>query len=105
MGLSPEMKMTLEIERSKLNRQKALILFDKAILLYFSFLFVGVIGFINGYLSVAALNVMVIMSFGVLVLGIIPYTITMHREEMKLDAMLQNSGIQGRENGKRGKKR
>ncbi len=81
--------ISLEIERSKINREKSVLVLDKALLLYFSFLFVGVIGFINGYVKVQTLNLLIFMSFGVLVVGIAPYWITMRREERKIDGLIK----------------
>ena len=81
--------VNLEIERSKLNREKSILVLDKALLLYFSFLFIGVIGFVNGYIKVQVLNLLVLMSFGVLIIGIAPYWITMRREEKNIDLLTE----------------
>jgi len=83
-----ELIVTVELEKSKLNREKALILVDKGLLLYFSFLFIAVLGFLNGYIDVRVLNTMVLMSFGVLIVAITPYLITMRKEESRLDDLL-----------------
>lgn len=80
--------VNLELEKSKLNREKSILVLDKAMLLYFSFLFIGVIGFVNGYMTVQVLNMLVLMSFGVLVIGIAPYWITMRKEEKNLEALI-----------------
>ncbi|MBI4438401.1 hypothetical protein HY640_00550 [Candidatus Woesearchaeota archaeon] len=80
--------VNLEIEKSKLSREKSIILLDKALMLYFLFLFVGIMGFINGYIKASVLNALVLMSFGVLVVGIIPYWITMKKEEKKLESLI-----------------
>ena len=39
------MVVALEIERSKLNREKSLLVLDKSIILYMTFLFVAILGF------------------------------------------------------------
>ncbi|MBI2142023.1 hypothetical protein HYU15_00860 [Candidatus Woesearchaeota archaeon] len=83
--------INLELEKSKLNREKSILVLDKALLLYFSFLFIGVIGFINGYLTVQLLNMLVLMSFGVLIIGIAPYWITMRREEKSIEALISEA--------------
>ncbi len=80
--------ITLEVEKSKINREKSVLVLDKAMMLYFIFLFIAVIGFINGYIQVKVLNTLIVMSFGVLVIGIIPYWITMRKEEQRLDALI-----------------
>ncbi|MBI2142810.1 hypothetical protein HYU20_00520 [Candidatus Woesearchaeota archaeon] len=87
-GVKEEMVLALEIEKSKLNREKSLLLLDKALLVYFAFLVVGIIGFINKYLDARYLNVMIVMSFGVLAVGLVPYMLTMAGEERKLNALI-----------------
>jgi len=76
------------LEHSRMNREKSLLVLDKSLLMYFSFIFVGVVGFVAGYFDAKFLNIMVVLSFGVLAVGIIPYLITMHREETRLKALL-----------------
>ena len=80
--------LSLEIEQSKLNREKSLLMLDKSLLMYFAFLIVGIVGFVNKYLTVQSLNVVVILSFCVLASGLIPYMITMSKEEKRLNALL-----------------
>ena len=80
--------INIEIERSKLNREKSLLVLDKSLLLYFSFLFIGVIGFVNGYINTTFLNILVVMGMVVLLIGLVPYLMTMHQEEKKLDTLL-----------------
>lgn len=84
-----EMALSLEIEKSKIQREKSLLLIDKGLLLYFSFLFIGVLGFLNHYVDTNVLNMMVIMSFVVLGVAIAPYLVTMHKEEKKLCELLK----------------
>ena len=83
-----ELLVSIELERSKLNREKSLILLDKALLIYFSFLFVGVVGFVSGYVKNDVLNMLIILGFGALIVGVIPYIVTMHKEGVRLDEML-----------------
>ena len=83
-----ELVLALEIEKSKLNREKSLLLLDKSLLIYFAFLTIGIIGFINKYLDARYLNVLIIMSFGVLAVGLVPYMLTMAGEEKKLNALI-----------------
>ena len=88
VSLKDEMVLALEIEKSKLNREKSLLLLDKSLLVYFAFLIVGIIGFINGYRDARYLNAMIVMSFGVLAVGLVPYMLTMAGEERKLNALI-----------------
>lgn len=92
--------ISLEMEKSKLNREKSVLVLDKALLLYFSFIFIGVIGFINGLIKADILNLLVMMSFGVLIVGIAPYWITMRKEEKRLDELI---AAQNKSNGRGGR--
>ncbi|MBI2145415.1 hypothetical protein HYU18_03785 [Candidatus Woesearchaeota archaeon] len=97
-GAKQEMIMMLEIEKSKLNREKSLLLLDKSLLMYFAFLIVGVVGFVNKFLDVRYLNVMIVLSFGVLAVGLVPYMLTMGKEEKKLNVLIESYR---KKNGKR----
>ncbi len=83
-----EVQTTIMLEHSRMNREKSLLVLDKSLLMYFSFIFVGVVGFVGGYLDAKFLNIMVVLSFGVLAVGIIPYVITMHTEEQRLKSLM-----------------
>ena len=87
-GLSSEV-VSLELEKSRLNREKSILVMNKSLILYFAFMFVAVLGFINGYIDNNLLNVLVIMGLCVLVIGTVPYVKTMHSEEERLDGILQ----------------
>lgn len=90
LELSPVEKelIDIEVEKSKLNREKSMLVLNKALFLYFSFLFVGVIGFINNYLSRSFLNILVMMGLCVLIIGIVPYIKTMTHEEDNLNRII-----------------
>ena len=77
------------IEKSRLNREKSVLVLNKSLLLYFTFLFVGVIGFIYGYVKTFWLNVLIIMGLCVLVIGTLPYIRIIYEEEKKLDKSLE----------------
>jgi len=95
-----ELMFSLEMEKSKLNREKSLILLDKSLLMYFAFLIIGVVGFVNKYLDAKYLNAMIMLSFGVLAVGLIPYMFTMSREEKRINALI--SKCKGNGTKKRG---
>ena len=90
-----EIQASILLEHSRMNREKSLLVLDKSLLMYFSFIFVGVVGFVGGYLDAKFLNIMVVLSFGVLGVGIVPYVMTMHREEQRLKGMIENSKERG----------
>jgi len=85
----------IEIEKSRLNREKAMIVLNKSLFIYFCFLFVGIIGFINSYLSKTLLNVIILVGLVVLVLGTVPYVQTMKKEEKKLNTMIDDLKSKG----------
>ena len=78
----------VEVEKSRLNREKAMLVLNKSLFIYFCFLFVAVIGFINAYVSKTLLNVLIIVGLLVLIMGTIPYVQTMKKEEKKLNTII-----------------
>ncbi|MFH1408799.1 MAG: hypothetical protein ABIH34_02740 [Nanoarchaeota archaeon] len=78
----------VEVEKSRLNREKSMLVLNKSMFLYFTFLFVGVIGFINGYLNRAFLNILILMGLFVLAIGTVPYINTMYKEEKHLSQII-----------------
>ncbi len=78
----------LELERSRLNREKSVLVLNKALFLYFCFLFVGVIGFVNNYISATYLNILIILALIALIMGIFPYVSVMYKEEKRLDKLI-----------------
>lgn len=80
----------LEIEKSRIKREKAKIVLNKSLFLYVTFLIVGVFGFINDYMSHNMLNVLIIMGIFVLVTGTLPYVIISLKEEKKINNMLKD---------------
>ena len=78
----------LELERSRLNREKSVLVLNKALFLYFCFLFVGVIGFVNNYVTTAYLNLLIILALVALIIGIFPYVSVMSKEEKKIDNLI-----------------
>ncbi len=78
----------LELEKSRLNREKSVMVLNKALFLYFCFLFVGIIGFINKYISAAYLNILIVLALIALIIGIFPYVNVMHKEERRLNQLI-----------------
>jgi Flp pilus assembly protein TadB len=78
--------LELELEISKLNREKSILVLNKAIFLYFLFIIIAVVGIVNGY--VAFFNVLIIMGLCVLVIGTFPYVKTMYNEEKRLNSLV-----------------
>lgn len=80
--------INLEIQKTKLNVEKSTLIFNKGILIYFSFLFVGIIGVMQGYVQQATLNLLIILGMLAMIVGAIPYLFTSKREEKKLNELL-----------------
>lgn len=80
----------LIIEKSKVKRERASLLINKGITLYFSFLIVGVLGLINEVVTITLFNTLVLLGFGVLLFAAIPYIQLMRKSEMDIDAMLDH---------------
>ncbi len=87
-GVNKEL-IHLEVEKSRLNREKSMLVMNKSLILYFVFMFVAVLGFINHYINRTMLNVLIIMGLCVLVIGTIPYVKTMHTEEQRLNELIK----------------
>ncbi len=77
----------LRLERLKIEREKSVLVLNKALLIYFVFLFIGILGFLNGFIKVKYLNILVIMGFVVLIVGTIPYVRTSRVEQRELDKL------------------
>lgn len=84
-----EKTLDLEIEKSRLNREKSMLVLNKSLLVYFSFLFVAIVGFTTNNLGRGSLNALVILGFFVLLVGTWPYVKTMKNEEKKLDGLIK----------------
>ncbi|HLC47319.1 MAG TPA: hypothetical protein VJI75_06360 [Candidatus Nanoarchaeia archaeon] len=80
----------LELEKSRIDREKSMLVLNKGLFLYFCFLFVAVIGFVNGFISKDLLNILIIMSLCVIVIATLPYIRIMHREERKLVNLIEH---------------
>lgn len=78
----------LEIEKSKINREKSMLVLNKSLLLYFSFLLISILGFINSYIDQLMFNTLILMGLVVLVIGIVPYIRTMREEEKNINDMI-----------------
>ena len=78
----------IELEKSRLNREKSILIMEKGMFLYFSFIFIAVIGFVNGYVNKTLLNTLTILGLIVLIIAIIPYTSVMIKEEKKLNKLI-----------------
>jgi len=81
--------LELKLEKLKIKRERATLALNKGLLIYFIFLFVAVFGFVNGYVKVKYLNILIVMGFIVLIVGVIPYIKVSREEEKQLDALMK----------------
>jgi hypothetical protein len=79
----------LEIEKSRINREKSRIVLNKSLSLYVLFMLVGIIGFVFDYIDSKMLNALIITGIIVLVIGTIPYLLITHKEENKIKDFLR----------------
>jgi len=79
----------LEIEKSRIKREKAKIVLNKSLFLYVAFLLVGVFGFVNHYIDSSMLNVLIILGIFILFVGTMPYVLITYQEEKKINSMLK----------------
>ena|SRR3989344_793421 len=79
----------LEIEKSRISREKAKVVLDKSLLLYVVFMLVGILGFAFEYIDSFLLNVLVVLGIVILIIGTLPYLIISHREEQKINNWLK----------------
>ena len=81
--------MYLEIEKSRINREKSRIVLNKSLFLYVLFMIVGVVGFVSDYIDSTMLNALIIAGIIVLILGTVPYLLITHKEEKKINNFLK----------------
>lgn len=79
----------LELERSRIDREKAKIVLNMGLILYFGFLIVGVVGFAFEYINSYLLNILVICGIIILIVSTLPYLIIIHREERWIKSKLE----------------
>ena len=80
----------LVVEKAKVKRERASLLINKGITLYFSFLVVAIIGFTYNYIGRQMLDILVVLGFGVLFIAAIPYIQLMKKSEDEIDSILDH---------------
>ena len=79
----------LEIERSRIKREKSMLVLNKSLMLYFCFLFIGVIGFLFKYINTTLLNLFVILGIVILIVGAVPYLFVINQEEKNINRRIK----------------
>ena len=75
----------LKIEKVKLQREKNLIILNKATMLFFAFIAIAVVGLVNKVISTKQLNIMIVIGILAMVVGILPYSTAARKEEKDLE--------------------
>ena len=83
-----DIEITLELEKSRINREKAKIVLNMGLVLYFGFLIAGVIGFSFEYIDSLLLNVLVVSGIVILIVSTLPYLVIVHKEEKWIKSKL-----------------
>ncbi|MBN2880606.1 hypothetical protein JXM83_01010 [Candidatus Woesearchaeota archaeon] len=78
------------LEKSRMNRDIATLAFKNSIALYFIFVFLAILGLTQNYIDKKYFFTLVFMGLGSLLIGVIPYVVTMIGERKKLNVVLFN---------------
>ena len=81
--------MELELKKSDIRREKARIVLDKSVWLYFLFMVIGALGFVFGYINPKMLNLLIVAAFIILIIGSLPYITIVSKEEKKIDSFIE----------------
>jgi hypothetical protein len=81
------MVFEMELELSRLKREKSIIVLNKSIFMYFFFIFLAVVSLLTGFSGI--FNVLVVFGLLSIVIGAIPYVRTMYTEEENLKVLIQ----------------
>ena len=79
----------LELKKSDIRREKTRMVLDKCVWLYFLFMIIGSLGFVYGYVNSRTLNFLIVAGFSILIIGTLPYAVTVSKEEKKIDSFIQ----------------
>ncbi len=80
----------LRTELSKVRRDKADMILDKGVMMYFGFLIIAVIGLLNGYVNTQSLEIIIILGILAILLPVWIYTDTMAKEEKELGDLIED---------------
>ena len=87
LSVKNSMIFEMELELSKLKREKSVIVLNKAIFLYFFFIFLAVLSLLTGFVNF--FNLLVVLGLLTIIVGSIPYIRTMYVEEKNLKEMIE----------------
>ncbi len=85
---SEKQYIILMIEKSKIYRERATLVLDKGLMLFFAFLVFSLIALQNELISKTLFNILVISAVIILILSVTPYMNVSRKEEIKIDNVL-----------------
>jgi hypothetical protein len=81
--------LTITIEKSRIQRERSMAIFDKGIMIFFGFLIVAYMNNIHHFLSDMFVNVLFFFAILVLIISIAAYQTVIKKEEKYLDELLE----------------
>jgi cation transporter-like permease len=82
-------RIYLEIEKSKIQREKAKLVLEKSVFLYIIFMLIAVLGFVFSSIDSSMLNTLILLGIIILIIGTVPYMVLVHKEEKKIEGYLK----------------
>ncbi|MFC1691209.1 hypothetical protein ACFL0W_03425 [Nanoarchaeota archaeon] len=79
----------LELEKSHLDREKSVLVLNKGLFLYFCFLFVAIMGFVNHYITKFMLNLMIAAGLVILIISTLPYFRIVRQAERNINTLIE----------------
>lgn len=90
LSLKERQKIALQIEKSKMKRDKSVVILNRGLIVYFCIILMAVFGFVNNYLSRITLNVLIISAVLILTAASMPFIASMYRDEKDIEDMIKN---------------
>ncbi|MDO8481371.1 MAG: hypothetical protein Q7S65_06210 [Nanoarchaeota archaeon] len=81
-------KLALELEQSRMLREKARVILDKSTALYGLFMIVSLLGFFYDRITARMLAFLVALGILILILGAVPYLMVTSKEEKRIETLL-----------------
>jgi Mn2+/Fe2+ NRAMP family transporter len=81
--------ITLRIEKMRLEREKSVLILGSGIILFFAFIIIAIIGLLNELITRNQLNLLILVGFLALIIGVIPYIRFVIKEEKSMEKTLE----------------
>ena len=91
--------LEINIERSRIARERAILVFLESLFIYFSFMFIAVFGFVNKFLNGETLNWLVLAGLLALCIGVLPSVYMMFKEGKKFDELYEQYKLRLKKEG------